>query len=280
MTTAATITRLHRHSTAATAAVRVGIYAMSAGLLETPASSRHWLSMHLGRPVWTACGWDGRMRCAPRLAGDIDLTPAGLAGVWQDEAPATFLLIDLAPALLRNVADDMGFGRFDLEPQARLRDAGLERIGFALAAELEAGEPNGRPYLEGLGLALAARLVSRCAVRRSTAKRRPTLPAGRMRRVTDHIEAHLDEDLALRRMAEVAGLSVSHFKALFRRTAGMPVHQYVIARRVERARQLLIRGDLPISAVALEAGFSHPSHMARHVRRLLGVTPSELARDR
>jgi AraC family transcriptional regulator len=300
-TEAARITPLHRHSGAVTragtathsgaatrggaaagvSAVRVGIYAMSAGVLETPASSRHWLSMHLGQPVWTACGWNGQMHRALRREGDIDLTPAGLAGVWEDETPAQFLLVDLSPALVRDAASDMGFDRrdVDLEPQAQLRDVELERIGFALKEELEAGEPNGRLYIEGLGLALAARLVSRCAVRRTTVRpRRLTLPAGRMRRVTDYIEAHLDEELSLRRMAEIADLSLSHFKALFRSTAGVPLHQYVVGRRVERARKLLAQGDLPMSMVALEAGFSHQSHMARHMRRLLGVTPSELAR--
>jgi AraC family transcriptional regulator len=220
------------------------------------------------------------MQRALRREGDIDITPAGVAGVWEDEAAAQFLLVDLSPALVRDVACDMGFDRrnLDLEPRAQLRDVEIERIGFALKEELEAGEPNGRPYVEGLGLALAARLVSRCAVRRTTVKRRLTLPAGRMRRVTEYIEAHLDEELSLGRIAEIAGLSLSHLKALFRTTAGVPVHQYIIGRRVERARRLLEQGDLPMSMVALEAGFSHQSHMARHMRRLLGVTPSELAR--
>jgi AraC family transcriptional regulator len=108
----------------------------------------------------------------------------------------------------------------------------------------------------------------------------PSPPAWwkRRRRVTDYVEAHLDDDLSLRQLAEVAGFGLSHFKALFRRSAGLPLHQYVIRRRVERARQLLARGDRPISLVALEAGFTHQSHMARHLRRLLGVAPSELAR--
>jgi AraC family transcriptional regulator len=56
----------------------------------------------------------------------------------------------------------------------------------------------------------------------------------------------------------------------------VPLHQYVIRRRVERARLLLAQGDLPISQVAFAAGFTHQSHMARHVRRLLGVAPSDL----
>jgi AraC family transcriptional regulator len=58
----------------------------------------------------------------------------------------------------------------------------------------------------------------------------------------------------------------------------MPVHQYVVQRRVERARTLLLQGRLSASQVALETGFAHQSHMAHWMNRLLGVTPRELAR--
>ena len=78
----------------------------------------------------------------------------------------------------------------------------------------------------------------------------------------------------------VAGLGLSHFKALFRRSAGRPVHRYVIERRVERARSLPRDGEMPLAEVALAAGFARQSHMASHLRRQLGTTPSRLrARD-
>jgi AraC family transcriptional regulator len=280
--TAATITPLHRMSTEAAAAspIRVGLYAVSAGVVEAPESSTHRLSLHVGQPVWASCGWGGRLQRGLRREGDFDLTPAGLAGVWEDESPATFFLMQLSPALIEAAAGDLGLDRrgITLEPAAQLRDPPLEHIAWALKRELEAGQPNGRPYLEGLGLALSARLVSRYATRRPAPTPRPTLSRRQLRRVTDYIETHLDEDLSLRQLAEVAGLGLSQFKLLFRRSAGLPLHQYVIHRRVERARKLLTEGDLPIAEVALEAGFTHQSHMARHVRRLLGVAPAELAR--
>jgi AraC family transcriptional regulator len=80
-------------------------------------------------------------------------------------------------------------------------------------------------------------------------------------------------------LTAVAGVSPSYLKSLFRRSLGMPVHQYVIQRRVDRARALLSRGKLPPSQVAFEAGFAHQSHMARSMKRVLGVTPSEIVRS-
>jgi len=278
--TMATIVPLHRTSTAASVAAPVlaGIYSMTAGVLEIPASLRHRLMLHIGRPVWTACVSDRLVDRQLRHEGDIALLPAGSEASFERESPSTVLIVELSPALVQEAALDMGFDRRSLilEHDRQLRDGQVEHIGWALKAELEAGQPNGRPYLEGLGLALSARLVSRYAIRRPGPTTRLTLSASRMRRVTDYIEANLDGDLSLRLLAQIAGLGLSQFKTLFRHTAGVPLHQYVIRRRVERASLLLAQGDLPISQVALAAGFTHPSHMARHVRRLLGVAPSDL----
>ena len=58
-------------------------------------------------------------------------------------------------------------------------------------------------------------------------------------------------------------------RTLFRSTFSMPAHQYVVRRRVERARVLLLSSDMPISQIALEAGFSHQSHMPRCMRHVL-----------
>jgi AraC family transcriptional regulator len=94
--------------------------------------------------------------------------------------------------------------------------------------------------------------------------------------VIEYIEAHLDQRLTLTELAALADLSVPHFKVLFRATLGVPVHRYVVQRRVERAKTLLLRGRLNASQIALETGFAHQSHMAHWMGRLLGVTPREL----
>jgi transcriptional regulator GlxA family with amidase domain len=71
---------------------------------------------------------------------------------------------------------------------------------------------------------------------------------------------------------------IPSFKAAFRLTLNIPAHRYVVRRRSERARLLLLAGKLAPSQIALEAGFSHQTHMARWLRRLYGVAPSDLVR--
>ncbi|HLV93631.1 MAG TPA: AraC family transcriptional regulator [Candidatus Acidoferrales bacterium] len=97
-----------------------------------------------------------------------------------------------------------------------------------------------------------------------------------LRNVLSFIEENLGEELSLRAVAQVAGLSVSHFKGLFHESVGQSVHRYLIRRRVERAAELLRERTLPIGQVALEVGFCHQSHLAMHMRKLLGVSPSQV----
>ncbi len=203
--------------------------------------------------------------------------PAGSSDTWFDDDPGHAVELRLPARLLHRAAEDMGLdpSRAEIAPRYHFQDAKIEHIAWALAAESHADFAHGSLYRESLGMALAVHLLGHFRALPST-KRALTEP--QLRRVKEHIEAHLDQELSLERLAGVAGASVSHFKMLFKRATGVPVHEYVVRRRVERAKTLLLRGELPASQIALEAGFSHQSHMARCMRRVLGVTPRALLR--
>jgi AraC family transcriptional regulator len=81
-------------------------------------------------------------------------------------------------------------------------------------------------------------------------------------------------------MAAVARLSPYHFARQFKKATGLPPHQYVIARRVERAKQLLqAKTGLSLAEVAARAGFSDQSQFCHHFKRLVGVTPGQFRRS-
>ncbi|MCE9669749.1 AraC family transcriptional regulator [Myxococcus stipitatus] len=259
--------------------IRLGV-----ALRETPpgdvrhvASADHLLNVHASAPTRVACH-SSRIRSV-RTRGEMNLLPAGLSDTWLEDDASTSVDVRVPHSLLQLAAEDMGLDpeRVGLEPRHHFRDPHLEHIAWALEAEHRAGDPNGLLYRESLGLALAARLLAHY---RGRVEARGGLSPGQLQRVTEHVEAHLDEALSLERLARVAGLSASHFKVLFKRSTGMPVHEYVIQRRVERARSLLLRGERSVGEVALEAGFSHQSHLARCMRRVLGVTPGAIVRSR
>jgi AraC-like DNA-binding protein len=99
-----------------------------------------------------------------------------------------------------------------------------------------------------------------------------------MRRVREHVDAHLSESMGLADLAAVAGLSVYHFAREFKHSAGITPHYYLVQRRVERAQDMLARTDLSVSEIALAVGFSDQSHLTRHFRHMLGTTPREFRR--
>jgi AraC family transcriptional regulator len=188
-------------------------------------------------------------------------------------ARADSLVLRLSPSLVQDTAHTLRLthARAKVVPAIRVRDPHLEHIGWLLRFEREAGYPFGRLFVDSLAAALAARLLRRqghCAP-----ASRCQLPKWRLHAVCDYIEANLDRELSLAELAAVAGFSVPHFKVLFRRATGLSPHRYVVERRVERARQLLLKRDQSMGDVALEAGFTHSSHMVRCFRRVLGITP-------
>ena len=67
----------------------------------------------------------------------------------------------------------------------------------------------------------------------------------------EYIESNLDQDLSLVELARIADFSVSHFKPMFKQATGVPVHRFVMERRVERARVLLLEGRHSITDIAL-----------------------------
>ena len=100
-----------------------------------------------------------------------------------------------------------------------------------------------------------------------------TLPFSRLRRVTEYIRAHLDQDLTLAQLGAVVYMSPYHFARLFKRSAGIPPHRFVVWQRIARARACLERQDLSIAHISRLVGFRTPSHFTTVFRRLAGVTP-------
>jgi transcriptional regulator of acetoin/glycerol metabolism/AraC-like DNA-binding protein len=101
------------------------------------------------------------------------------------------------------------------------------------------------------------------------------LAPGAMRRVREYVDAHLSDSIDLVTLAAVAGLSIHHFARGFKQSAGITPHHYITRKRVERAQEMLAHPHLSLSEIAYAVGFSDQSHLARHFRQMLGVTPGQ-----
>jgi AraC family transcriptional regulator len=100
------------------------------------------------------------------------------------------------------------------------------------------------------------------------------LSGAQLRRTLEYIDEFLDLQLAGQEIASVAGLSKYHFGKAFRRSTGITLHGYVLARRMRRSQVLLARSDLPFSAIAQAAGFSSQSHFTSVFTTRVGTPPS------
>ena len=253
------------------------LLAFPAGAYQVPASTAHRIAFHVGAPVKARCRCDGS-RCARIQAhGDADVVPAGLDGEWIDESDSTILRIWVTDRFARTTFDQLGLtaSQARIRPQFQLRDPRLQHLAWALRAELESDLPSDPLFAESLCTAMTVRLAAGAP---ALGERKQTLGPRAARLVAEFIESHLDQRLTLSDLAALVELSVPHFKVLFRETFAMPVHRYVVQRRVERARELILQGKLSATQVALETGFAHQSHMAHWMSRLLGTTPRHMMR--
>lgn len=259
--------------------LRLVLLSDAPGVIEVPGARSTRVSIHVGPSIQVSCRRAGYSHRGLAVHGDIEIIPAGTPSVWEISEKDTFLAMSISPELLDSVAAhlDLDPQRIEIRNRFQVRDEQLENIAWALKAEMESGYPCGRLYVDSLAVAAATRLLLRhSSISREPKRLNGRLSERRLRQVLSYIEDNLSQDISLVDIAGVAGLSVSHFKSLFRETLGLPVHQYLIRRRVERAKTLLGEGKLPISQIAFETGFSHQSHLARHMRRVLGVSPKAL----
>ena len=261
--------------------IKAWVSTFAAGLTEIGEMPYAIVCMHLGASVEVRCIRDGKVHHGREVAGDLDIIPARTASSWEMKQDSTALVMCVPDELLRAVAArlDRDPREIDIADRFQMRDPVIEHIGWTLKADIESNLAGGHLLRDSLGVALAARLLQR-HYRGSLPMRevRGGLTHTKLERVIAHIEDNLADKLSLPGIAEIAGMSVSHLKTLFRNSTGVPVYEYVLRRRVERAQLLLRNHKMSIAEIALATGFAHQSHLARHMHRILGYTPSAVRR--
>jgi len=250
------------------------------GVIDAPGRPGAGIVIHLGPSVDIACRRGGHSHRGLVVHGDIDIVPPHIPSRWEVKQKDTALVISVDGALLRAVAEERGtdIQRVEILNRFQMRDRRIEHIGWALKAEIES-RATGRLYTDSLATALAVCLVERHSSVSRFKETKASLSGRKLRLVLAYIEDNLTRDLSLRTLASLADIGISQFKKAFRESRGVPVHQYVIERRVDRAATLLRSSSLPIGQIATETGFAHQSHLARHLRRVTGVSPLELRQD-
>lgn len=233
---------------------------------------------------------------------DCELWERGKCVMKRDVRAGATYLYDLKRDP-RYVIDKPFHSLFFYLPRSALdsvaEQSGAQRIG-ELACQLGIGHDDavirhiGASFLEGLGrpdetnqlfvdhmmLALTAHVAQTYGgLRRGAELARGGLAPWQAKRACERLESDLGGKLSLHQIAAEFDLSVSHFSRAFRISIGLPPHQWLLRQRVNAAKQLMTVRDLPLSEIAMSAGFANQSHFTRVFSAVVGVSPGVWRRE-
>lgn len=217
--------------------------------------------------------------------GDIQLHPCNTIVYKkslreQVSIPSQMLFFAIDQAFVDQVIAAI-FGRFsmDLEVRIGIQDPVIGGMAETWREELRTCGAGGRMSAEALATTLIVHLFrtygsGKVNLRAITGG----ITSSRLRRVVEYMEEHLSDAVGLCALASMAGFSIHHFGDVFKAETGFTPHQYLINRRIHKAKELLLGSSVPIAEIATEVGFSGQSHFNGHFRKLTGMTPLHFRR--
>lgn len=186
------------------------------------------------------------------------------------------------PLLQRALAEVFGADAI----HAQLRDvSGFTDSALNSLMELLHGEMMRRKasplFIQGIAQAVAIHLARNYAgLVKKSAQTSPALPGFKLRQITDWMAEHVAEEFSLDQLAAQVELSKFHFDRLFKSAMGVSPSHYHINLRMDAARRLLRETKQSVVGIALEVGYSNPSHFSQLFRRETGLAPSDYRRQR
>jgi AraC family transcriptional regulator len=245
---------------------------------------RHWVRHDQAFAMMLRPGsieW-GSKRCALEKfdykAGELALCDRHV-GEWVGLMNVSHLQIGILDAALMACSDG-AYGEVELRASRKFAEPRLSAMVAAVHAEMVAGFPSGRLFLDSVEQAMAVTLVNGHAVRhRPVQIYRGGLGSARLRRIKELVHAKMEDDLSLDEMAQSVGLSTAHFARMFRKSTGATPHQFVLRQRLERAKAMLRAPDARVLDVAIACGFKTQQHFAQAFREIWGVSPTEYRQD-
>lgn len=239
----------------------------------------HIVGVHLAGAVSLTQSRYGRTCIRHVRGGDVTFTPIGEPKRFQHAGENVVLLLRLAPALVQSIAGDeyaLDPSRLELRENPGAPDPHIVALGKQLLACLEAEGAPARLQVDALAIDLTLHLLCQYATTRMPAGNpAPRLPQRKLQRAIAFIDAHLRDDLALADIARVLAISPGHFSHAFKQTTGLSPHRFVLERRVENAKAMLLETDLPITEIADRIGCATPSHFSVMFHRVTGQTPRD-----
>jgi AraC family transcriptional regulator len=211
----------------------------------------------------------------------LAFTPAGCDVFSASDRGGEYLVLSVAPSTFARLAPRIATG--ELRQCNNMVDPLFTPLATALRRATLLGAAAPRLAIDSLVAAAVERISVALDVRKQRAHSVRRMTSRRLKRILDHFEARLAEDIRLADLASESGLSECYLARSFRSATGMTLHAALVERRIARARSLIEAasrcGVRPkLADVAAATGFSSHAHMTTAFRRVLGIAPSEWMR--
>ena len=243
--------------------------------------SRYRACLMLNGPVSLAWKSGGREDRRELLAGDLCTESPGCFRSISWNAPLEFLRLEISPSMMAELIGENASNKdVTLIAHRGLRDANFSTLMQMLYAAAKPVETSGgdRLFCEQLGRTLAAYLYEHYCGRPANGRAATCLPGKILKTVLAYIDERITESIGVEDLARHAGISHFYFSRLFRNTVGRSPAQYILDRRMERAKELLGNMNLSFAEVARRTGFPNERSFASAFRTRNGNTPSRYRR--
>lgn len=199
------------------------------------------------------------------------------------DKPFHSLFFYLPRAALDDIAKQVGgthIGGLAYQPGIGHDDAVIRHLGSSLLEGLRRPDEINQIFVDHMMLGLTAHVAQTYGgLQRITKSTRGGLAPWQMKQACERLDSDLGGKLSLEQIAAEFDLSVSHFSRAFRVSTGLPPHQWLLRQRVKTAKQLMTIRDLPLSEIAISAGFANQSHFTRVFSAVVGVSPAAWRRE-
>ena len=228
-----------------------------------------------GFEVVTLSAISSRRESQKLTAENVIVTPAYQPHTLLWNGNTKLVMFDLEPEFIERAAGEaLRGGEVDIRPERNVRDSFITQLGGALHAEFKNPTQIGGIYIESLAVTLAVHLLRNYSVAAQKIREfSGGLSGVRLRRAIEYIDANLDQDLSLARIAETVGMSAYYFSRALKKSTGFAPHAYVVQQRMTRAKKLLTETKISVTEIAAAVGYTNHCHFSTQFRKSVGVSP-------
>ena len=232
---------------------------------------------------WSAQSGDDT-RVLKTSPGDIWINPPGTPFSHDISEPCYFTILAVEEAVfLESAAMNLKGKSLQFLNNYNVHDETIKGIIDLFMLEAEGGGRNGTAYIKNLLALLSTHYInnySNYADLKNSGLSRSRFDQQQLVRIDQYIDEHLSQSISVDELADLLGCSKFYFLREFKKLSEVTPYQYIISRRLQRAKQLLLQEGSVISDVAMSLGFNDQAHFTRAFKKEFLVTPGQFRKVR